>query len=258
MNQQTLQHPLVSVITVCRNSAATIRATIASVERQTYSPIQYIIIDGGSNDGTLAEIKKHSGRVDVLISENDRGISDAFNKGIALAKGEFIQLLNADDILDDHTIEKSVALLTSNPQAGFVFGDVVKVDTTGNREKISGDPNYAHTIRYTMGAIPHPSVLARRRLYDVYGGFDLRWHIAMDYDWLLRVHRGGEKGIYSSEILVVMTAGGMSDANMLAAYREVRDISIEHGLLRVIAQAYYGARFLKHKLYLLLGWRKEN
>lgn len=258
MNRQTSQHPLVSIITVCLNSAATIRATIESVKRQTYFPIQYIIIDGGSKDGTLAEIKNHSGRVDVVISEKDRGISDAFNKGIALAKGEFIQLLNADDMLDDYKIEKSVTLLESNPQAGFVFGDVVKVDTTGNREKVSGDPNYAHTIRYTMGAIPHPSVLARRRLYDVYGRFDLRWKIAMDYDWLLRVHRGGERGIYSDKILVVMTAGGMSDANMLAAYREVRDISIEHGLSRVIAQSYYSARFLKHQLYLLLGRRKKN
>ncbi len=258
MNQQTSQHPLVSIITVCLNSAATIRATIESVERQTYSPIQYIIVDGGSSDGTLTEIKKHSGRVDVVISEKDRGISDAFNKGIALAKGDFIQLINADDMLDDHKIEKSVALLESNPKAGFVFGDVVKVDTTGSREKISGDSNYANTIRYTMGAIPHPSVLARRRLYDMYGRFDLRWKIAMDYDWLLRVHRGGEKGIYSNEILVVMTAGGMSDANMLAAYREVRDISIEHGLPRVIAQSYYTVRFLKHKLYLFLGWRNER
>ena len=258
MNQQTSQHPLVSIITVCLNSVATIRAAIESVERQTYSPIQYIIIDGGSTDGTLADIKKHSDRVDILISEKDRGISDAFNKGIALAKGEFIQLLNADDTLDDRKIERSVALLQSNPQAGFVFGDIVKVDTAGNREEVSGDPNYARMIRYTMGAIPHPSVLARRRLYDLYGGFDLRRKIAMDYDWLLRIHRGGERGIYSNEIVVVMTAGGMSDANMLAAYREVRDISIEHGLPQMIARTYYVARFLKHKVYVVFGWRKDG
>lgn len=253
-----MSRPLVSVVTIAMNSSSTIAKTIESVLAQTYSPIQYIVIDGNSKDATVDIVRSYGSRINTFVTEKDSGVSDAFNKGIALAKGEFIQLVNADDVLDDHKIEKSVALLESNPHAGFVFGDVVKVDTNGNREKIPGDPDYEHTIRYTMGAIPHPSVLARRRLYEMYGGFDLRWKIAMDYDWLLRVHRGGERGNYSNEILVVMNAGGMSDANMLAAYREVRDISIEHGLPRVIAQSYYTARFLKHQLYLFLGRRHEG
>lgn len=248
--------PLVSIITVCRNSALTIERTIRSVLEQDYRAIQYVVIDGGSTDGTLDVISHYRTHVDRSVSEKDNGIADAFNKGIRLSTGEFIQFLNADDTLGADQISRSVAALQADQSAAFVFGDLRRVDPrTGGEQRVPGDPHYGRYLWYVMKGLHHPTVMARRRLFDTYGEFEERWKIAMDYDWLLRIHRAGERGIYSPGIHAIMFTGGVSDTRSYQAFAEVRDISIRHGCNPAFAHAYFFARCVKQGVYVALGKR---
>ncbi|MGB2868019.1 MAG: glycosyltransferase family 2 protein [Bacteroidota bacterium] len=251
----TENSPLVSVITVCLDSADTVRRAVESVLAQTYPRIEYILVDGGSTDETLSILKEYQSRVKAIVSEPDRGIGDAFNKGIGMSTGEFIQLLNSDDYLPPEKIERSVARLQANPKAGYVFGDIVKIGEDGKQERIEGDPHFPQWIRFTMGRLNHPTILARKSMFDRYGLFDERWHVAMDYDWLLRLYRRGTSGLYSPDVVVYMREGGASDSRAFRAFREVRDISIRHGFSPVGAYVYYWMRCVKHVLYVSLGWR---
>ncbi|MBI5022317.1 MAG: glycosyltransferase [Ignavibacteriales bacterium] len=247
--------PLVSIITVCLNSASTIKQTIESVINQSYSNIEYIVIDGGSIDGTLHIIGEYKNRISHLVSEKDNGISDAFNKGLRIAKGEYIQLLNADDLIPRDKIANSVSELISHPECGFVFGDIILQSGKGEDKRIPGNPDYRQSISRIMRRINHPTVLARRSLYENYGLFDVRWKIAMDYEWHLRIDKKGEYGFYSPEIVVMMSPSGVSNINTDAAIREVRDISIMHGYPKMSAQLYYLGRIFKNKIYSVLGLR---
>ncbi len=247
--------PLVSVITVCLNAEKTIRRTIESVIGQSYSSIEYIIVDGGSTDATSTIIKEYNDKIAKTISEKDSGIGDAFNKGIAVATGEFLQFINADDVLLPQKIEYSVRIFQENPDAAFVFGDIIKINEKGDGLRISGDPFYARSISYVMNRVNHPTMMVKRSLFTRFGVFDKQWRVAMDYDWILRIHRAGLRGVYSSDIVVQTQSGGISDAQRLRAFRECRDISIHHGKNRIFAYCYYGMRIMKHIILKTVGAR---
>lgn len=247
--------PLVTVITICLNSEKTIRRTIESVLRQTYPSVEYIVVDGGSSDGTLNIIKEYTPKIARLISEKDGGISDAFNKGITAASGDYIQFINADDILHPNKIERSVKALQDHPAASFIFGDIIKKDATGIGTRIPGDPHYARSISFVMNRVNHPTMLVQRSLFQDYGLFDARWKTAMDYDWILRIHKAGKRGVYSADVIVQTESGGISDAQRLLAFRECRDISIRHGKNRIFAYCYYGMRLMKHLILKTVGAR---
>lgn len=246
--------PKVSIITISYNAAHGIRNTIESVLQQTYHNIEYIIIDGGSTDGTVEIIREYDSKITKWISEPDRGISDAFNKGINFAGGEFIQFINAGDILAPDKIEKSVKLITAHPDCGFVFGDLY-LSTQRGTEIVRGNEQYSRTLSYVMDGINHPTVLVRKSLFDRYGLFDVRWKIAMDYDWHLRIHKLGIVGKYSPDIIVYIPSWGMSSVERYTAFKECRDISIQHGLNPLFAYFYYILRCLKHFLLQVLGKR---
>lgn len=247
--------PLVSVITICLNAEKTIRRTIESVIGQSYASIEYIVVDGGSTDTTVNIINEYSGNIAAIITGKDSGIADAFNKGIAAATGEFIQFINADDLLLQDKIKNSVRKLRDHPEAAFVFGDIVKSVGGMKETRISGDPDYARTISFVMNRVNHPTMMVRRSLFSRYGLFDPQWRIAMDYDWILRIHNAGERGIYSPDIAVQTEAGGISDAQRLRAFRECMDISIRHGKNRIFAYGYFTMRIVKHFILKIAGVR---
>jgi glycosyltransferase involved in cell wall biosynthesis len=247
--------PLVSVITVCLNAEKTIRRTIESVIGQSYPSIEYIIVDGGSTDATLTIVKEYGGKIAKTISGKDSGIGDAFNKGIAVATGEYVQFINADDVLHPQKIEHSVRVLKNHPDAAFAFGDIIKVSEKGGGTRIYGDPLYARSLSYVMNRVNHPTMIVQRSLFTRYGSFDPQWRIAMDYDWILRIHKAGVKGVYSSDIVVETQSGGISDAQRMSAFRECRDISIHHGKSRIFAYFYYGMRIIKHLILKIVGVR---
>lgn len=237
--------PLVSIITAVRNGRATLEQAIASVVGQSYRRIEYIIIDGASTDGTVDLLRSQEAAIGIWLSEPDNGISDAFNKGISLASGEFIGLLNADDWMSPDQVEQGVAALQA-AEADFVFGDVLFHDASGRPPyRIQGDPYYRRVIRTRMPELCHPTVLARRSAYERIGLFDTRLRYAMDYEWLLRLHSSGAAGRYVPGITGHMRGGGASDRYYARALQEVRAISIRYGHSALSAHALFGYRLLK-------------
>lgn len=237
--------PIISVVTTVRNGASTLAHTIASLREQHIPELEYIVADAGSTDGTLDIIRGNSDLVTYWQSEPDRGISDGFNKGIALSTGQFVQLLNADDWLSPGQITAGIETLRAT-SADFVFGDLLYHDAQGRvLHRVTGDAEYTRRIGHTMPALNHPTVIVRRDAYERFGLFDLRWRYAMDYELLLRFHRAGLRGVYDPRMLGHMTLEGASDRNARAALREVRDIAIQHGQPRLAAHAQHLFRLLK-------------
>lgn len=237
--------PLVSIITIVYNGEKHLEPAIQSVLNQTYDPIEYLIIDGGSTDGTLNIIHRYENRIAYWMSEPDHGISDAFNKGIALASGEFIGLVNADDWLSRDQIECGVAALRDST-VEFVFGDLDLHDSNGaHLYRLCADPHYARVIHSKMPDLCHPTVLAKRKAYEQIGLFDTRYRCAMDYEWFLRLHRQGGRGQYVNGLLGHMRVGGVSDASYVKALKEVTAIAIQYGQHKVVAYCLFLYRVFK-------------
>lgn len=229
--------PKVSIITVCYNSALYIEDAINSVITQGYSNIEYIIIDGGSIDGTVDIIQKYEKYLSFWISEKDNGISDAWNKGLQKCTGDIVGILNADDIYETNAIQEAVEVLKEYPTYGFVFGDVAICD-----EKLNvlytqvGDELYFRKISFNMPSLPFPSVFMKRNIYIENGYYNTGYKTAMDYEFLTRIHLSGVRGIYRSGVVAWMRLGGESDVNYKRGYHEVMRASIATGYNPVLAR----------------------
>lgn len=235
----------VCLITVVLNGREAFQRAVSSVLAQTYRPIDYVVIDGGSTDGTVDVIRDFGDRISHWVSEPDRGISHAFNKGLAASTATYIGFLNADDWLEPDQIEQAVQALESR-QADFVFGDLAYHDTDGRQlHVIKGDPHYDARIQSLMPALNHPTMLVRRTVFEAIGGFDEMYKIAMDYDWALRAHLAGFKGGYAPGVLGHMTLEGTSDRRFAQGLAEVRMIAMRHGQSGAKAWPLFGYRIIK-------------
>lgn len=239
--------PLVSVITVTLNAGKTLARTIDSVQRQTYLAVEHIVVDGGSMDDTLDIIKARLRPGDRWISERDRGISDAFNKGIALARGEYVQIINADDWLSPDQLAYGVEIL-KRTGADFAFGDCICYENGKPAFRYCGDPNYGASITKRMPPMNHPSMLVRRSAYQRFGCYSPEYGNAMDYDWLARAHGRGARGAYDPRIVAHMSIEGRSVRLFRQTAREVRRIAVEHGRNRAIAGLEYRYQVVKTAL----------
>jgi glycosyltransferase involved in cell wall biosynthesis len=235
---------VVSIVTVALNSAATIERTIESVQTQSYAATEHIFVDGGSSDGTVDIIRRWIRPQDYCITEQDSGISDAFNKGVAMARGSVIQILNADDWLSPDQIARGVAALEET-KVDFVFGDLIFYENGRPSFTYVGEADYARTIHRRLPTISHPTVLALRTCFERIGLFDPAFRRAMDYDWLLRLHRAGARGQYCPGIVGHMTHAGVSNREFRDTIEEVRAIAIAHGRNRLLASTEARLRWLK-------------
>ena len=174
----------VSIITVTLNNQDTIKSTIESVINQTYSNIEYIIIDGGSADATIDVIKKYEGKIAKWISEKDDGIYDALNKGLRFATGDIVGFLHSDDIYDNNNIISLIVNAFKNNNNEIVYGDLVYVYKEDANKIIrywrAGEYKYERISKGWMP--PHPTFFARKELYDKYGCFNSNFKIAADYE----------------------------------------------------------------------------
>lgn len=246
--------PMVSVVTPVYNGVTTMEQAINSVITQTYDNLEHIVVDGGSQDGTVDLLKEYDNSIDYWVSEPDGGISSAFNKGLGLARGDIIGIINADDFYEPHAVARAVEALSGG--ASFVFGGCTYIDDEGRQEYIRPAEDYIKHIDKFMPHIHHPTVFVRREVYERFGGFDESLKYAMDYDFFLRLFRGGCVGEAIEENLAYMRIGGVSTENYFAVRREVRDISVRHGQSRVVAGAVWMSLVGKHVLRGLLGSRR--
>ncbi|WXT99916.1 MAG: hypothetical protein Ctma_0622 [Catillopecten margaritatus gill symbiont] len=208
---------LVSIITVVRNGRETIKDTIDSVLSQTYSNIEYVIIDGVSTDGTIELIKEYQGKITQFVSEPDTGIYDAMNKGIALATGNIVGILNSDDFYaSDHIVENIVnEFLVKNVDS--VYGDLVYVSQDNTNKVV----RYWKSQPYQVGLFQqgwhpaHPAFFVKREVYKKYGVFNLDFKIAADYEIMLRFLEKHRISVsYLPEIFVKMRIGGESNKSI--------------------------------------------
>ena len=224
--------PLVTIITVCRNAQGTIGRTLRSLEAQTYPNIEYIVVDGASTDGTLEAVRQ-SPAVARWISEPDKGIADAFNKGIALARGEWIGILNADDWYEPDAV---AAAMAAPDGADLIHGAVRYWD--------GGDPREVYHPRqdrlHLEMTINHPSAFVRRSLYERLGGFDPGYRYAMDYELILRFLADGARLVQLEAVLANMSYGGASDAHWRGAALECARAKSAHLGSPLTAGAYCG------------------
>jgi glycosyltransferase involved in cell wall biosynthesis len=238
------QRPRVTLITVALNACRTLEHTIASIRAQTFADLEHVVVDGGSVDGTIDLLRSTLRPQDYWISESDLGISDGFNKGVALAAGDLIQFVNADDWLSPDQVEVAVRGLDATG-ADFVFGDVIFYRKGRPDFRYLGEPNYAKAIRRRMPALNHATALVRRTAFERIGLFDLRYRCAMDYDWFLRLHLAGGRGVYLPDLVGHMNHDGVSNAAYLRTAREVEAIAVAHGRNRHLARLESAARMLK-------------
>ncbi|WP_119462690.1 glycosyltransferase family 2 protein [Rhodospirillaceae bacterium SYSU D60014] len=229
------RRPKVTLITVALNARPTLERTIASVQGQSFPGFEHVVVDGGSTDGTTELLKERLRPCDYWISEADRGISDAFNKGIALAGGDYVQIINADDWLSPEQVSVAVQGLEET-RADFVFGDLIFYRSDRPIFLYLGDPDYRTTIHNRMPALNHPTVLVRRAAFERIGLFDLRYRCAMDYDWFLRLHVAGGRGVHLPGLIGHMTHDGISNTRYVRTIREVEAIAVAHGRHPVAAR----------------------
>ena len=212
----------VSIITVTYNSEKYIADCIASVRKQTYSNIEHIIVDGKSTDNTLKIIQKNSSSIAHWISETDRGMYDAINKGIKMASGDIIGVLNSDDMLASADVIMDIVACFDEKKIDSVYGDLVYVDPA-NPQKVmrywKGLP-YKRS-RFTYGWMPaHPTFYIRRELIDRFGGYENHYYTAADYEFMARYLYGHKiSSCYLSKMIVKMRNGGVSNSNI---YRRLR------------------------------------
>ncbi|WP_353720586.1 glycosyltransferase family 2 protein [Dyadobacter sp. 676] len=218
----------VSILTVVYNGAATIRHCIDSVLGQDYAEVEYIVVDGNSSDGTQEIVRSYGDKIAHFLSEPDAGIYDAMNKGIQLATGDVIGILNADDFYAYPSVISDVAEVLASGDFDASYGDLEYIDandaTIVRRKWVSG--------AYKAGAFlngwmpPHPTFFVRKEVYNAHGNFRLDLGSAADYELMLRfVHREKIRLAYVPKVLVKMRAGGVSNStlkNRIAANRNDR------------------------------------
>jgi len=240
-----LDRPLVSVITIVFNGEKYIEHAMQSVLKQSYDNVEYIVIDGGSTDGTLDIIKKYDDQVDYWVSETDDGIADAFNKGISLCAGEIIGIINADDWYELDAIEK---IMECNTRPAVFCGNVQYWD--------EGEKDYVFTTNIhglpNEMTLNHPAIFVSASIYQKYGVFDSKYKYAMDYELLLRFYTKGVEFVRVDSVLSNMRLAGLSDRCRKQSYREVRLAKIQYGESFLTAYSYNVWQLFRKKVSRLL------
>lgn len=230
--------PGISVVTVCFNAARTIRRTIDSVLAQTVSGVEYLVVDGGSTDGTMAILESYGTRL-KFVSEPDKGIYDAMNKGVALARGGWIHLLNADDwYASPDALAHAVPHLDPGRTNYF---DLLRVYEDGSTVLQGRDVK--RWMLYISAFLPHPSLIVSREQYDRVGVFDTNLRIAADHDFILRLTRRYPIN-HVPLLLTCMDQGGVSATDLKRSMNEFAMVTRRNGLPTYAVNSISGIRRL--------------
>lgn len=245
-----------SIITITMNCESAVRKTIESVLNQETPIYEYLFIDGGSQDRTNEVIDSYKGKLEAIgirvvhISEKDKGISDAFNKGIRLATGEWIGIINADDQL----LPETTGLLEIHSRENdcdIIYGNCIWDDEKNGLRYVKKPKGDLSRLYYDFVLI-HPSTFVRRSMYEEHGLFNIEYKLCMDKELLLRMYVGGARFSYLDRELTNFAAGGASDQNVVRTVKE--GIKLSNAYNRPKAYTYVNAarKIIKHKLSVLL------
>ena len=231
-----MKKPIISIVTICYNSVNTVEETIQSVLGQDYPYIDYVIIDGGSTDGTLELIKKYESKLGYFCSEPDEGISDAFNKGIKHSKGDIIAIINSDDILLPNTLsavagfyEEDVDIyrgnvIIRNKETGFTGRDI---------------PSMKFPLMPFFVNVDHQGTFVSAKAHQKWGFYDKRFKYMMDHDFLARCYQGGAKFKYMPIDVAEFRLGGVSVANIPQKKYDLEHIVLNNGGSKFLAKFCY-------------------
>ncbi|MGD0093351.1 MAG: glycosyltransferase family 2 protein [Planctomycetota bacterium] len=233
--------PVISIITVVYNGQATLERAVRSVLEQTYAHVEYIVIDGGSTDGTLEIIRRYEERIALWLSEPDGGIFDAMNKGLALASGDCVAILNCDDYYAPRAVAAVVEALQRAP-AEAVYGDSIFVlEDIGLERQVHAAPQLTRGM-----TLCHPALFVARSAYARLGVYDLRYRYSADFDFALRLHHAKVKWCKVPEPLAYFTGGGAAERHLVqASWEALAILERQAGLLGTLP---YFCMFLKRVL----------
>ncbi len=245
--------PLVTVVTAVFNGEAYLSGCLESVLRQDYPNIEHIVMDGGSQDGTVDILRQYDDRIALWRSEPDKGIYDAWNKALAEARGEWICFLGCDDELLPGAVSAYMTLAAKNPEAEYLSSQVRWVHPSGYVNTAHGHPWSWKRFSKAM-CVAHPGSMHRRSLFERLGVYDTSYRTAADYEFLLRA-RSELKAAFMPVVTAMMRAGGASDSSyaLLEAYR-ARTLTGHRNLLLAKAELWeLRARFKLGPLRRTLG-----
>lgn len=229
--------PLITVVTVVYNGYEFLEGTIKSVIEQTYDNVEYIIVDGGSTDGTLDIIRKYEHAIDYWVSEPDKGIYDAMNNGVRLSTGKWINFMNSDDFLSSDIVLSSIAgiSITSNNDCPIIYGLLRMIDASKNELSVIG--NRWDVAKKYLGyrlTIPHQSMFVRLKNMKEEGGFKLKYKISADYELTLRLLKN-KSALFLGDLMIAdMRVGGVSSnpVNSLKLLKESKEAQLENNYKR--------------------------
>jgi glycosyltransferase involved in cell wall biosynthesis len=238
----------VSIITVTYNSAATLKDTLESVKRQDYGDIEHILVDGASKDETVDIIRSYP-HVAKYVSEKDKGLYDAINKGILMSTGDVIGILNSDDFFPHEQVISNMVRRFNEQQVDAVYGDIafVRPENLQRVVRLYSSGRF-HPRKFALGYMPaHPSFYVKREFYERYGLYKLDYKIAADYELLMRfMHSNALKCAYHPEVMVYMRTGGVSNKNVLSRYvlnkeiiRACKENGVNTNMLRISLKYFF-------------------
>ena len=254
----------VTIITATYNSSDTVRDTLRSVASQSYHSIEHIVVDGASSDHTL-DIVSEFPHINKVISEKDNGIYDAMNKGIALATGDIIGILNSDDFFADDRVVQRIVNAFNQSGCDAVYGDLLYVDRSNvnkiKRVWVAGD--YRPTLLYRGWMPPHPTFYVRRHCYEQFGHFNTQFKVAADYDILIRLLLVNRIRVtYIPRVLINMRTGGVSTRSLLQRFSINKEDQLVWKLNNQVPKWYtlYCKPLYKLKQFIVpaLRWRWKN
>ena len=203
----------ITIITVCYNSESTIEKTFLSVKNQSYSNLEYIVVDGASSDGTVKIIEDYKDIISIYISEKDKGLYDAMNKGIALATGDIVGILNSDDIFSNEKVLENIAIFHEDNNIEASVGNITQFNNNGKIIRKYSAKNW-EPMKLKVGFMPpHPAIFFKKSLFDKYGNYHLDFIIGADYELITRFFLKKKiKWLYSGITTTKMLTGGLSSS----------------------------------------------
>ena len=226
------------------NGAQTLGRAIESVVQQSYANIEYIVVDGGSTDGSLEIVEQYRDKISLLIEGENGGISTAFNRGIREASGDLIGIISSDDYLGDNALSVVAEAYVENGEPGVIYGNAGYLEG-GKTHLVRPDELEKFLIRQPL---KHSSVFVAGSVYEQHGAFDTKLQYAMDYELLLRFYQSDVRFCYVDRVLSFFSGGGVAQQNIDLTIREVREVSIRYGAPRLAADLGMGTKLLKQAI----------